>query len=383
MSEARELLDAFVARRPLLVHLGVWIELLLTDLLRQEGISPHSVQCRVKEHASLARKVSTRENRYASLDDVTDCLGLRVITYFADEVDRVAAIIASNFEVDHVVDKRTSSVLGSPGEPAQFGYQSLHYVVRIKGDRAALPEWAPLGKQLFEIQLRSILQHAWAEIEHDLGYKAAEAVPAASRSRFSRLAGLLDLADDEFIGIRDELQEYKSTVEEQVSADPSSVAPDRDSLRAFVMENPTVAAVDTLVAAARNRKLGTDALDSALSRRAVEFRLLGLKSIGDVESALETHRPKIAALAEVLRTSTKSPATSFLPRGSSLLYLGYVLTVMKNDTWAGVRRDLVASGRSELTAPGILSGLRAAWRKMRQQTPSLPGPKTPPAVRRT
>ena len=57
-----------------------------------------------------------------------------------------------------------------------------------------------------------MLDHAWAEIEHDLGYKARDTVPAAARRRLSRLAGLLEMADQEFVAIRRDLDEYAAAL---------------------------------------------------------------------------------------------------------------------------------------------------------------------------
>lgn len=364
-------MEDFTSRRDALVHLGTWVEMLVKHLLREKGIRLHSVNCRVKDAKSLEKKLASKEEKYESLDDVTDCLGLRVITYFEDDVDKVASLIADNFDVDHIVDRRS----GRGGDPEKFGYQSLHYVVRITADRAQLPEWAAMKTQLFEVQLRSILQHAWAEVEHDLGYKAEEEVPATSRRRFSRLSGLLETADAEFIGIRDELNAYRGAVADSVSTDPGSVAVDRDSVRAFVLENPRVAAADRKVAKAASRRLAGAALPATMDRRVAEFRLLGLKTLGEVEAALADNERTIGELAHEFKTATGGEGV-LMPRGISLMYLGYVLFVVRAGTWLEVRRELLASGRTEDLSNSLQRRLRVAWTRMRADQPALPGPKT-------
>ncbi len=55
----------------------------------------------------------------------------------------------------------------------RFGYQSIHYLVKLKGERARLAEYRNLKDGVVEIQIRTILQHAWAEIEHDIQYKSS------------------------------------------------------------------------------------------------------------------------------------------------------------------------------------------------------------------
>ena len=79
-----------------------------------------------------------------------------------------------------------------------------------------------------------MLQHAWAEIEHDLGYKSEIAIPKDIRRSFSRLAGLLEVADKEFQEIRDFLTEYQKRVE--VEMEGSGPEPPDSELDAVVLE---------------------------------------------------------------------------------------------------------------------------------------------------
>ena len=56
---------------------------------------------------------------------------------------------------------------------------------------------------MIEVQARTILQHAWAEIEHDIQYKSSATIPHDIKPRLMALAGLLELADREFQAIQD------------------------------------------------------------------------------------------------------------------------------------------------------------------------------------
>lgn len=176
------------------------LEGLIQVLLEVGGIRVHSVTSRVKSKTSVIRKLQ-RSDEERDIGSLTDILGIRVITYFPDEVDAVANLIEREFLIDteNSIDKRAAL------DPDRFGYLSLHYVLQLSRSRSTLPEYHGYKDIRFELQIRSILQHAWAEIEHDLGYKSEVAVPRAVRRRFSRLAGLLELADAEFLGIREEL----------------------------------------------------------------------------------------------------------------------------------------------------------------------------------
>ena len=130
---------------------------------------------------------------------VTDQVGVRVITYVQRDIDAVAGLLAEQFTVldDRDLGEETAAA-------GRFGYASRHLLVsRAPGGPTA---YDPLF--CASIQLRTVLQHAWAEFEHDIRYKGTvppEQVPDLDR-RFTLAAGLLELADREFEAIRDRLQ---------------------------------------------------------------------------------------------------------------------------------------------------------------------------------
>ena len=177
---------------------------LIRDLLAASRFKYHSVQPRLKDRTSLAGKVLA-DLKYSSLADVTDVIGVRVITYFADEVDVVANIIRKEFKVEHETNK------GAEHVPGQFGYRSLHQVVRLNSARSDLLEYRRFAKLTAEVQIRSILDHAWAEIEHDRAYKGSALMPTSIQKQFLDLAAILQNADRQFEKARDELEEHAST----------------------------------------------------------------------------------------------------------------------------------------------------------------------------
>ncbi|MEN6412211.1 MAG: hypothetical protein ABFC84_05510 [Veillonellales bacterium] len=176
------------------------VQELLTSLFVEKNIHIHLIASRVKKEASLKNKINRK--KYTDIQDITDLCGIRIITYFEDDIEQVSKIIQNTFVVDQVnsVDKRKLLA------PTQFGYLSLHYVVSLKSSQLHQSEYEIFKNCKIEIQIRTILQHAWAEIEHDLEYKPQIAISYDARRSFSRLASLLELADIEFRRLRDKLQ---------------------------------------------------------------------------------------------------------------------------------------------------------------------------------
>lgn len=173
---------------------------LLNTLIQNAGIPIHSLDYRVKTRKSLEGKIN-KKKKYTSIDDITDIIGIRIITHYADDVDKIAELVESEFLIDkdNSIDKRITI------DPEKFGYLSLHYIASLNETRTPLKEYETYKDIKAEIQIRSILQHAWAEIEHDIGYKSATGLPNDIKRYFSRLSGLLEIADDEFIKIKEKI----------------------------------------------------------------------------------------------------------------------------------------------------------------------------------
>lgn len=182
--EPRFLMQQYGELRPLYDEFARTAADLLGTLLNAAQLRVHSITCRAKDPVSLLRKLEATPGKYEKLADVTDLAGVRIVTYFPDEVDLVAAVVRKELDIDweHSIDKRQLF------DPDRFGYLSLHYVATLSSQRTGLTEYRRFDRCRLEVQLRSILQHTWAEIEHDLGCKTAQVIPRELRRRFSRLA---------------------------------------------------------------------------------------------------------------------------------------------------------------------------------------------------
>lgn len=192
---------------------------LLVAAIETESITVHSVEARAKTVESLGLKAARpsekdpEQPKYPNpLDDIEDLAGCRVITFFLKNVDQIDKLISSQFEV---LDRANRSAFLRGGE--RLGYESVHYVVRIHPDRLQWPEYVAFTKLKLEIQVRTILQHAWAEIEHDVQYKSADELPSTIRRRFLALAGMLEIGDREFQAIADSHEQLRAAARTSVA----------------------------------------------------------------------------------------------------------------------------------------------------------------------
>ena len=237
-----KILREFDNSKDTLIGLRDKMTTLLKDLIESESIQIHQVSSRLKERNSLEGKIDRKQNAYHSLDDITDIVGIRIITYLESDVDLIADIIANEFEIDekNSIDKRKL-------KSDQFGYRSLHFVLSCKKERIKLAEYKRFNNLKFEIQIRSILQHAWAEIEHDLGYKGFTSIPDNSKRSFNRLAALLESADLEFVRLKNELTKYESEVEGRIRTEPENVSIDQASISSFARSNSVIVEAQNII----------------------------------------------------------------------------------------------------------------------------------------
>ncbi|MGD9932173.1 MAG: GTP pyrophosphokinase family protein [Dehalococcoidia bacterium] len=177
---------------------------LIEQALGYSQIKTASIDSRTKDVESFAEKAGKPSDddpnapKYPKpLDNITDLIGIRVIVFLLDDVEKVRSRISQELEVVEIVDKgellRKNDTLG---------YQSLHLLCKLKSPRVELFEYVNFRDFVVEFQIRTVLQHAWAEIEHDIQYKSLVALPEDIRRRFLALAGLIEIADREFQSIR-------------------------------------------------------------------------------------------------------------------------------------------------------------------------------------
>jgi putative GTP pyrophosphokinase len=218
-------------------------EALLRDILT-EGEDFYAIEARTKDLDSFEAKVDLpeKEQKYKDISEVTDLSGLRIICYLDEDATRVCTRLAELYDVDpdHSVNKNEQL------DPDQFGYRSRHFVVRFPAARAALMENERFAGLRAEIQVRTILQHAWAAIDWKLRYKNSAEVPVHLRRRVFRVSALLELADDEFSSLSASVTSLREEYERKVEAGDLSIAIDRDSIDIFLEKDTDLEALVTL-----------------------------------------------------------------------------------------------------------------------------------------
>ncbi len=273
------ILEEYREALPVLEKLKDAVLTLLRGELEKSGLIVTAMEARVKTEDSLAGKLVRKGSKYATLSDITDLVGARVITFYTDDVDRIASMAEQLFDIDwaNSVDKRKLHQLDS------FGYNSLHYICRMPGYDFR-----------FEIQLRTTLQHAWAAINHDSGYKSDIDIPAEYKRRLNRLAGMLEMADDEFSRIRTELTDYRRRVQKLVqNGRLDDVSLDADTFRSYLQARP-LDMLNRRIAAINQAEIQEAPLDRYLR---VFKSLLNCKTLGDVNRLIKRYEEDAYLLA--------------------------------------------------------------------------------------
>ncbi|ALS76894.1 hypothetical protein AUC31_17450 [Planococcus rifietoensis] len=318
-----KIINDFEKNLTILEALKPRLKTLIEILIKENAIIVHDVQARVKEKKSLENKISKKEDKYNELKDITDIVGIRIITYFNIDVDLIAKIIEKEFKIDeeNSVDKRIT-------DPDRFGYSSLHFVVEFKEERLEFIEYKDFKDIKFEIQIRSILQHAWAEIEHDLGYKTKNELPEGIRRDFSRISSLLEIADNEFYRIKEFLENYEKEVELKLENQTLNVAIDKISLSEY-MEKSSI--VDEISNSMENIKNNVH-IENYYSYKPYNLGALShfnIKTIAELDSILQENKESIISFFE--KWLSDDNELMHIDKSTVLFYLFYVLTYKNFD----------------------------------------------------
>ena len=265
------------------------VKSILADSIKSNNIYINALEARIKAEDSLAGKLVRKAGKYSGLSDLTDILGVRVITFYSDEVDKIAALVGSLFEIDweNSIDKRKMHDIHS------FGYSSLHYICRVPKSLFDDPAFPELNDIRFEVQMRTALQHVWSVLDHDTGYKSGFEVPKEYLRNLNRLAGMLELADEQFCAIRTGINNYRRHVQSLVhSGKFDEVALDGDSFGNYLELRP-FDALNNKIASINQAEIHETSLAVYLK----VFLFLGFKTLGDIEKMIKENSEDAYQLA--------------------------------------------------------------------------------------
>jgi len=176
----------------------------IKSLLSKNDILNASIKYRVKSFESYFEKLIRISNNKTDDYILTDMLGIRIICPFLEDLDNVVDIIRNNFNVVEFEKK------GAAHSFREFGYDSIHLLVEIPS--ADIKKPVPYSARVCEIQLRTTLQDAWAEIEHELIYKANFSILNDTiKRKLASLNASLTLSDIIFQEIRDYQKEIQES----------------------------------------------------------------------------------------------------------------------------------------------------------------------------
>lgn len=229
--DAGQIRKRFSELTPKYQNLALNLKQALELFLHNAGISYLTIDHRIKDLDSFTEKI--RRKKYADpFDQMEDICGLRIICYYTSDLEKICETIKREFIVIESTDKEDLL------KPDQFGYRSHHLVVKIKEGWLNAPNYRGLEDLKEEIQIRTVLMHAWAEIQHKLAYKKKTDIPSQFHRQLSRMAAKLEETDEQFEELRNRTEKYRSDLIEKAKKEEGifekSLPLNLDNLQAFL-----------------------------------------------------------------------------------------------------------------------------------------------------
>jgi ppGpp synthetase/RelA/SpoT-type nucleotidyltranferase len=214
-SQRTEDVRAFLERHPKYEKLCEEVAYVLERAIRNKTVEYASVSFRPKTLGSFCEKV-IRKAYKKPLEENTDFAGVRIVYLYASDRTKIESLIAREFAIIETIDKADKT------DPERFGYGALHYLVKLKKKSSGI-RYDDLKDLVCEIQVRTILQDAWAIVAHHLNYKQESDVPLELRRKLNALSGLFETADSQFDLLKDDRIAYKKKVRELIKTDKIDV----------------------------------------------------------------------------------------------------------------------------------------------------------------
>ncbi len=214
---------------------------LINELLQINNVSYSGIEKRAKTVDSFKEKLQRPGKKYKSpFEELPDIAGVRVILYYDSDIDVVCNLLKKEF---YIIENMSIDKKNELGED-KFGYLSVHKIIKLKGKRKKVTEWKRFENIHCEIQVRTVLQHAWAAISHKLQYKREFEVPLEYRRKLIRLSGLLELADEQFSDLRDAQIKASASISDKILKSDLNIPIDSLSIRNYLSSSSVASKIN-------------------------------------------------------------------------------------------------------------------------------------------
>lgn len=320
--------------RPTYAQFTEKLEALFRELLQRKRIQYHLIEPRTKTLTSFKEKITRQDKQYNNpLQEVTDLSGIRIVVYYLEDVNRVAKLINDQFLVNQAYSVDKTEIL----KAHEFGYRAIHYVISLSENRKNLLEWKDFKSFKAEIQIRTVLQHAWAAIDHTLRYKKKADIPYQFRRKLFRLSGILELADEEFSAIKIEITSLRKELEKKIEKDDIDLEINVDTLTAY-MKSETVR---RLVKIAKNVNIADVKIaktEKSDFSRLVQFcKMGGLKKVSEIDELLKLNMTASQDFFENIFTKTEWHIS--IPYFSLYVLVGIFASKLSPDNMKKVKKQ--------------------------------------------
>jgi len=186
----------------------------LTKIIVDNGLKlGFPIQKRVKTWISIKDKLLNQDLKLKSIEQLQDLIGLRAVFLYKRDLKLINNVIKKTFVIKKQYD--TFDRLAEN----QFGYSSIHFVIQLPRDWLKVPSLSEFGKFSVEIQIRTLAQHIWSEVSHELQYKTKEDVPQNLIRPIYRASALLETVDLEFERLLNDREEYIKLIDKKIDQD--------------------------------------------------------------------------------------------------------------------------------------------------------------------
>ncbi len=195
--------DRYIASYSLYRDYTKRLEHLMQDLLEQIDLDLFHIESSTEGINDFVARLQNSQEDVSSLEEIPDLSCIRVILYFAEDLEKVSRLVEEEFTIYPL----QSVPFDALRDPDAYGYRSVRFAVSLSPERSSLREWRKYASLRGEIQIRTILQNAWATITKKLPYEEVQRSKSGLKRKLSRMSALLEEADEGFLTVWEFLRE--------------------------------------------------------------------------------------------------------------------------------------------------------------------------------